>query len=564
MSENKMNNNFKDWDISPTPLPLITLVGDPEENFYQLGVKDKQNHSDVLVHMQSQLKIFGPTIDYYLHKIFQGALTHKLQRGEIFSKLLGAYSQGLERNIEDVALGLLIPEILSGLGGIKSLGLAKKNPALFGCSSFFALGGDERPIHGRILDFPLFGSYNNFERATICQFKQTPQIFSLSSAGLPYPSITAMNGNGVTLALHQKFNTIFNLKGRSIFEICFELLCEASSLESALRFLRKQNSITAWGINMSFQNGEVLLVDLCGEDLIYKELNLHKHKVIYTNNLPIKRHQATNNPFPPGIINYSKMRERVAEEKIKELKVKGYTTEEELLKIMATPLEQRHRRPKDYEISPLTSSSLTIATLRPVAGTASVVADPAPRLFRQNYHSIYDLWSDAKIRSLKLPVGNQKKEHVEMNNYYQGMNHLISAQTSMDLGDSQASHHHIQMSVQYFSENKYHEQFSAQFFFLVLQFLNEKNNKVKFQILDHFKELMPNLPSRLAEHCLLFIFRLENILLKTTSVKESDFKTSEFKKIFKLENKIPKILFSHAIKQLIRPRFDIMDIVYLH
>lgn len=564
MSEDKMSSNSKVWDITPTALPLITLIGDPEENFYQLGVKDKQNHSDVLIHIQSQLRILGPSLDYYLHKIFQGALTHKLRRGELFSKLLSSYAEGLEKDVEDVAFGLLVPEILSGLGGVKKFNLAKFAPSLFGCSSFFALSADQRPIHGRILDFPLFGSYNNFERALLCQFKQTPQIFALSAAGLPYPSLTAMNGNGVTLALHQKFNTIFNLNGRSIFEICFELLCEATTLESALRFLRRQNSITAWGINLSFQTGEVLLVDLCGDDLVYKEINLHKSKVAYTNNLPVKYHTSTTNPFPAGITNNSVMRERVALEKLKAVQIKGHSSEEELLKLMGTPMDMRHRDPKDYELSPVTPSSLTIATMRPAAASCSVIADPAPRIFRQNYHSFQNIWTEPSMRDYRIAPPSTKLARTETNNYYQGMNHFICSQTSMDLGDQQAGHHHIQMATQYFEQNKFHERFITQFFFLVYQFLSEKNRKVKFQVLDHFKDLMPNLPPRLSEHCLLFIFRLQTILLKNSEIEQTDFKTDEFKRILKLEQKIPNVLFEHAVKQLIRPRIDLLDIVYLH
>lgn len=565
MTDENLSSNQKGQDITPLVLPLITLIGDPEENFYQLGVKDKVNYSDISKHLYSQLRILGPSLDPYVHKIIQGALLPKISKGELFSKLLNSYAEGLEKKVEDVALGLLIPEILSGLGGIRSLSFLKKDTRNFGCSSFFRLDQDGRPIHGRILDFPLLGSYNFFERALLCQFKNTPQIFSLSSAGLPYPSLTAMSGNGMTLAIHQKFNNLFDLKGRSIFEIAFELLCQAHSLESALRFLRKQHSITAWGLNMSFASGEVLLVDLCGDDLVYKQVDLHKNKIFYCNNLPIKSHPSTKNPFPPGIIDYCAMRERVAQEKINLAKKKETKNNEdqELLKLMATPLDQRHRKPQDWEMSPLTPSSLTIATLRPIPGAALIVSDPAPRLLQQNISSFEELWADPIIRLINISKKEEKKKE-DLDHYHKGLNHLMLSQTHYDQEDLQGAYHNIQLAIHYFELNHYHENYLAKFYFLVYQYLFEKNRKVLFQILEGFKDLQNLIPRRLSQHRLLFIFRLEYHLLGTYSLSDNELDSSEFKNIFKKEKKIPRLIFHFTIKKMIHPRIDINDIVYLH
>src|SRR5210317_1838653 len=93
-------------------LPLIKLIGDPLENFYQLGLKDQDRHKPVLSHINNLIKTPWKSVDLVAGEVLKQVLSRTLANCPHFKANLGAYAEGLELPFEDVARGLLTPELL--------------------------------------------------------------------------------------------------------------------------------------------------------------------------------------------------------------------------------------------------------------------------------------------------------------------------------------------------------------------------------------------------------------------------------------------------------------------
>ena len=72
------------------------------------------------------------------------------------------------------------------------------------------------------------------------------------------------------------------------------------------------------------------------------------------------------------------------------------------------------------------------------------------------------------------------------------------------------------------------------------------------------------MPENLTDHCNLFILRLEFILELNHSIGVEDIRHNKLKQIWETEVKIPKGLFHLTTRNLIVPRIDISDVIYLY
>lgn len=538
-------------------LPFHVLIGDADENFYQLGLKDKDSFDTVQKHMLAQMRLAHPKVDKILQKAMQGLIKPLLERSSVFGPLLKCYAQGLERPVEEIAQGLLVPEILSSLAIFPKLSPL----GVFGCSSFFALDKDsDGPIHGRILDFSLVGSFDLYERALIFNFKDQPQIFSYGTTAFAYPSLTAMNSHGVSVAIHQKFTPYFNPKGQSIFEIVYQLLCEVDNYESALRFLRKSRSLTTWGINLLFQDGKVLLADLQGDQLFYKEENLRPNEIIYTNNLPLN--EAHQNHFvPSGFGHYCSMREHNAKEKM--ANYPQGVNQLDLLELMSTPLNQNQRAIEQWNWDCLTPSTIAVSTMNPLKGESLFNLGKAPKVNQQKAMHFSNLWK-RQGDQYKSEIITLKKNSAIDSTWKEGQHYYALAISAFDKQDIPSSYHYMQMAKSLFAKNNHHESWVAQFYFLVYQYIFENHPKVRSQILEDFIGLEGKLAPYLNQHRLLFIFRLEKELIGKWGLEKKQLQGEALMRAFALELMMPRMLMRKIIAKAIRPRPELLDIVYLY
>lgn len=537
-------------------MDLLTLIGDADENFYQLGLLDQKRAKEVHRDVKLMLSTPWKPVNKAIEEVAKMILRNSILKNPDQYRHLRSYSEGLGIKFEETLYIMLIPEIVSCMSKWAP-GLIKGS---LGCSSFFMRNEKSEVVHGRILDFPLQGPYDAFERAILYDFKGMPKTLGFNSSGFPYPSITLMTEDGITLALHQKFTNVFNKDGTPIFELIFDLLKNANDKKSTLEYLRAHQSITTWCLYMSFKNGDVLAVDLLGPEIYTNELVIPDAGVLYFCNHLENKKMVQEEMLPTGFHQYNLMREEIAQRKIKQFDKKKQKSELELIRMMATPIDQKIKHSghyEDYLMDTITPSSLTVMTMNPSAASALYMGGPAPKIYRDHLISITDCFNSPTQKEVK-----DKKHKAHSLDYSEGIASLMKAQKGFDLRDAQVVYHNLQFAIDHL-EN-FLEKGVAEFYFLVAQYMFETHPKVLMTLLHHFKKMEDHLPQTLNDHCLLFIGRLERILQVASTMEEDKIIHPKLRGVYQLELKIPRVLFHVTTKGMIIPRIDILDVIYLY
>jgi hypothetical protein len=538
-------------------MDLVNLIGNCDENFYQLGLKDREGGKLVHKDVRQMLSTPWPSVNLVIEEISKAVLKNSLLKKSDNYAHLKYYAEGMGIPLEDAAYVLLIPEIVSCMTKWAP-GLIKGN---LGCSSFFMRNENSEIVHGRILDFPLQGSYDLLERAVLYDFKGMPKTLGFGSQGIPYPSITLMTEDGMTLSLHQKFTNVFNKDGQSIFELIFNLVKNAGDKKSVLEFLSAHESITTWCLYMSFKNGDVLGVDIMGKEMFANELIVPDDGILYFCNHLENKSIKQEDMLPTGFHQYNLMREEIAARKIQAFITKKEKREIELLKLMATPHDQKLNHPGHYEhykMDNITPSSLSVMTMNPSSQRSYYIGGEAPKIYRDNALLIEKCFSEPEL----LEVKAKKKEKIVSVDYYDGLKAMMKAQKGFDQRDSQSVYHHLQFAIDHLE--LFPEKGVAEFYFLIAQYIYESHPKVQTTLLQSFKNLEGHLPQTLNDHCLLFIGRLERILKFPLTLEEDKIVHPKLRALFNLELKIPKAIFHMSTKGMIVPRIDILDVIYAY
>ncbi len=530
-------------------LPLLELIGDPIENFYQLGLKDRENINILINHMKSLAKTPWPKLTNIIENTMQLTASSILAQSEIAKKKIAAYAEGLAKPTNEIVYTLLLPELLSCM----SNWYPEIPRLLYGCSSFFALDTKtSRPIHARVLDFSLVGSYDQFERALITKYTGEAKIFSYSSIGLPYPSLTAMNEHGVTLALHQKFTNKFDRAGTPIFELAHQLIANVKDRDDAIKFLGSSRTLTCWCFLLSFPDGKILIADLMGKELVKKEFTLESNEVLYFNNMPLSNEINQNSMLPYGMANYCQMRENSAQIIKTKISQSNNICQETMLKEIAAINSSKGDDSSKWNLSPTTPSSLTVATLVPTQGSSSYIPGMAPKFFNNKISRIDEIWEGPKQQTTLTTTTIDQR-------YIQGVRKLSQAQAAFDLGDIQETYHLSQMGIALLKN--YPEATIGMFFFLVYQFIHESNKKCQEHLLAEFKKIRDKLPKYLRDHASLFIMRLQIITTNESEISENDIENVNLKRVLKLEQKIPKRLLRKSVSKTLTPRYELLDVI---
>ena len=533
-------------------IPVINLIGDPVENFYRLGKQDKESYRPVLDEIKAMLQTPWKSVDKGVKEAGLLLIKNAFSKSSPFRKHVEAYAEGLEIPFEDVALGLLVPEVISSLN--------RWIPAIstntLGCSSYFAIDQEKKvPIHVRLLDYPLVGSFDKSERFLVTQFKGEATIFSHGSSGLPYNSLTCMNSHGVTLALHQKYTDIFNIQGTPVFELVRELMAHVKTPHGALEFLNKRQSLSSWGLYMLFESGEVLAVDLLGEKFEHQLYELKENQILSFNNLLINKRYPQKKILPYNFYHYCKMRENCDNKKIKKILKEKDLTENNLLKKITTPLSQEDKPFEKWEADSATPITVGALTLNPTKQSSLYIPGPAPKYYSGQMVSL----TQTKKGIRQHTIINEDPSLLSTS-WTEGMKRLILAMQAYQKKEIHLTYHHAQMACDYLEGTT--EQKLAKLYLAFYRFLNEEDKTLREDILNDLLNLKDDLPTYLKDHCLLFIWRLERLLDKKIKVTKDDIESPVLKKIWEFENKIPKLLHYKVTAPFIQPRPDILDVVY--
>ncbi len=537
-------------------MDLLTLIGDIDENFYQLGLRDREMGK--LVHHDVKMMLRTPwnSLNLVINEVGKAVLKNSLLKNTEQFRHLRNYAEGMGIPVEEAAYVMLVPELVSSLSKWAP-GFIKGN---LGCSSFMLRNPAGEVVHGRILDFPLQGSYDTHERAISYDLNGLPKMLGFGASGIPYPSITLMTEDGMTLALHQKFTNVFNPKGLSIFEYIFSMVKEARDKKSVIEFIKNHQTITTWCLYMTFKDGDVLACDLQGNNPFINELQVPETGILYFCNHLEDKTINQRQFLPLGFDQYNLMRESIATKKIHQFfnKKKTQPTEGELIELMSTPFDQKLTPDnfKDFELDNVTSTSLSIMTMNPTAKRALYLGGAAPKIFNTDIIEITDAFSRATQAPHKL-----KKASDFDPEYRTGLHLMMEAQKGFDAHNSQAVYHNLQMAIVHLEH--YPEKKIAEFYFLIAQYLYESHPQTLANLLSEFKKFEDNLPSYLNDQCLLFIGRLERILKLPPSLEEDKIQTKKLREIYQRELMIPRPVFHMSSKGMTVPRIDILDVIYV-
>lgn len=542
----KQNQTFDETQNIPT----LHLMGDQRESFYQLGLKDKDGYDEITNHLQQLLFPNSKTIKLLTQSLleFYGARASVSYQSPL--PWLEAYAEGLGKDPDEVLKGQLVPELLAAIHKWLPSGAVP----LLGCSSAFTLDKEKNIHHSRALDFPLNGSFDNHERIIRYQYDHYPMVWSLGSAGLPLPSITAMNSEGVTLALHQKFSDTFYAKATPIFDITSKILFEGTSRKSVLKILKNSQSMTLWGLYIGLPGGSVLEVDICGEDFSYREYDLKPGEIKYFNNIALNPEYQENLRTPQGMHHQNLMRVECAQKKLNRLQSQNperIYNSQDLVKFLSKPLEQKDS--KDWRMDTITPTALHIATMVPAKGEANYIPGKAPKVYTGEIRAIENIWGKTNEKTHKRAAAQYDKT------LRAGFRRFGKALASYDLKDYPQSFHQYQMGIDEFEGFPQREVMS--FFLAVGKYIHAPNRGELEVVFSEFKELEGRIPPYLNEHLLLFLMRLEKILIGKTFVNSKDFKEQRMIQIYQFEAKLPKFILKN-LRPLIYPRPDALDVIY--
>jgi hypothetical protein len=535
-------------------LPLIELIGDEAENFYHLGLKDKDSHALTMNQIKALIKFPVKA----LNPLWEGLLTGLLKRwSQDRTRLnsLRAYAEGLSIPFEEALLSFMVPELMSCAAAWTP---STWNPLrLLGCSSFATLDAKTKtPLHGRILDFSLVGSWDRHERALFTRFTNQPAILSYGTSGVPYSYLTAMTDRGTTLAIHQKMTDVMDLKGDPLFVIARDALINCHSADEAISFFKAQRSITTWAFYMTFKEGTFLKCDLMGDRLEYRVEELKVGKILYVNN-KLEMEDAPATKIPQGFDHYNQMREDNAHHVIKKMEKKQSIDEASLFLGVALP-DHRKTTSQNWTTSYLTPSTLSYSTFHAASGSSYYVNGPAPKFLTHSYTHFKNAWQSLEKENVEL--SSRRTPWPE--NYVLGMRYYATTQKHFDLGDISNCYHDLQQAIAYLDGHP--EKVIAQFYFLVFRYMYEPNNEMLPPMLLEFSEILKSLPHFLQDHCRLFLARLERIQYGKTYVEPEHFENEVIREIFLKELKIPRLGFRKITASLTLPRLEMPDIHYLH
>ncbi len=532
----------------------IHLFGDPEENFYVLGKRDKDSYSEVY----NQISMLC-TRNQFMAKVLKTTTELSRRFGQYKSHYnhqeISAYAQGLEKPVDDVLFSLLLPEIVASFN--------KWTPHLMGiipgCSSLFVKDSNTGDvIHTRILDYALAGPFEKFERSILAEFKGRNKTFSYSTSGMPFPAMTALNDKGLSLALHYKHGQYFDMDGQSIFFITSQIMNHCSNIREAIKFIKTQKSISYWGIYLADASGEVASIDIRGNEIYQEKFDLKDHSYLYFNNRPLLEQADQKNIQPFGNSEQCNMRAEYFSNSIKsttwsELK----DVQLESLKLISKTSSKKINTAKSWKLPTITPSSIQLTSFNLNTNRSLFVPGQSPKYFRGEYGEFKNIFDDIKYKHHKKNSTKVQK----LDHFYQGMTRISRYQSAIDLGDIPRAYHQIQMAIEYL--HGYPEEFIAKFYFTISQYIYEADKRDLTYLFQSFEELEDKLPPYLEDHRKLFILRLAKIIGHDFQNESKHIKNPDLKKLYLKEYNLNAISIK-GLKYLIFPRIEILDIIYAY
>ncbi|MDH5580967.1 MAG: hypothetical protein OEY33_03610, partial [Bdellovibrionales bacterium] len=295
-----MNSNY---NFSDRQIPLINLLGEEMENFYQLGNKDKSNWEKVknstgFLIDKSLMAPLNKGIFYLLRKNFEN-----LNKNDAFFIALESYSKGLECDPFDIYSFIITGEVFSTSGP-----WPKSYPRNYTYSSslYFRTSNSGKVILIKNWEGPFSSKVSHFLRLNHTHFYQKPDSFYLSYPGHPFPYHFVTLKNGLQISAHQMISDTLEIKGKSLAQILYEIQLVNVNIEDLKDYFLSITGLSSSLFTICLNQKSILEVYLNGAAVNFKHTNIEDDKLrTFSSKSDFSEHFFLNNDYEYGIEKFS-------------------------------------------------------------------------------------------------------------------------------------------------------------------------------------------------------------------------------------------------------------------
>lgn len=509
---------------------IVPLIGDPIENLYQLGLRERESFLRIEKRVTKLL-----STNFFL-RFGQDVLTRartllKRKEESFFDQCIKSYADGLGIDATRYLSFLSLFELAAHYGQV----YPELKGMLPGCSSIFSKDNGDI-VHTRLLDFPLIGLFEEAPRLYFWQPEGKQPVLSYSCEGLAPLFFQGIHGSGMSFALHHKPGKSYHRDGQSIFQIAFESLFETEQFPDFKKAIKKRSSVTKWSFLVLDKSGQVLTVDIDGPAQNTESYNLNDSSPLIFTNIPLQNDSGGFESF----MKFSEDRQSWFKEKLKNQKGAH------ILDAMTDVDDQKtkkwiHPGPTLSTVGAY-SVNLTQGFVDVKEGESALVAsDAVVRLSLSNHQDIKVLKEKTALRPLEA-----------------AWKRASLAQSAFDQGEYDIAYHELQMAKSMMPHPVWKEIFA--FYLYVWDFKFLGNNKELSLVYKKVKAL--NVPATLKDQWILLIMRMEKKLELSSTVSVSDV-SPEMQDLFHQEKLATKPVFATWMK-LLYPRLEILDVFSPH
>lgn len=509
---------------------FVPIIGDPVENLYQLGKKERESFRRLEVRV-SDLLSANNFLRYGQDILSRARAILKKKEDTFFDQCIAAYAEGLGIEASDYMSFLSLFELAAHYGQV----FPELKGLLPGCTSLFEKS-TEGFTHTRLVDFPLVGHFDVSPRLYYWKIDGKPAILNFSCEGLAPLFFQAIHDSGFSVALHHKPGEQYHRDGQSIFKIAFDGLFEAPNMNEFRRELRKKISVTKWGFYMMDGAGSVLCSDIDGPSINLEQFHLNESPQLIFTNLPLLKE---NSGFE-NYLHFCQERELWLRDKLKRKK------NTHVLDAMTDIKDQRQRK----WIHP----TATLSTV----GAIHINLSKGILLLKEGTGAL--VAADAIVEFSLTQEGESKlfKKAEELTDFERAWKEASFAQSFYDQGDWDRAYHHLQMAEALMTHAGWKE--ILRFYLVIWNFRFITNKKELAQIYRELKGL--TVPESLKDQWIFMCLRLEKRLGLVFTVTPEQV-APHLRERFIQEKDAPSAIFNIWMKFLY-PRLEILDIFSPH
>lgn len=509
---------------------IIPLIGDPLENLYQLGLKERDAFLEIETRVTKLLST-NSLLQMGQDIISRARMRLKKPEESFFVNCINSYAEGLGIEPARYFSFLSLLELAAHSGQV----YPELKGLLPGCTSVLEKNNNEL-THTRLIDFPLVGIFEEKSRLYFWQNEGRDPILSYSCEGLAPLFFQGVHGSGVSFALHHKPGKSWHKEGQSVFHIAFETFMTGKNFGDFKKDLKKRISMTKWNFILLDKEGQVLNIDIDGPAQNSESYNLNDASPLVFTNIPIQQDHESVLHY----IKFSEERQNWVKDKLAKNK------QVHLLDLLTDVKDQKIRGWKHPSATLATVGAwhvnLTKGLVDLKVGSGALTAsDGIDRVGLGDTNDIAVL-----------------KEKSREDTFEVAWKRASLAQSAFDRGDYDIAYHELQMAQALMPHEIWKNIFSFYLYLWDFKFIG--NSKELSIIYKKIKAL--SVPPLLKDHWLFLIMRMEKKLDLTPTVNFQEV-SKPLQPLFQQERLAKRPVFATWMK-LIYPRLEILDVISPH